>query len=267
MNKKEYLNEEWYQNAKKKILKISLVVFVITFIIGGGLIAFGVIKTNLDKSNAKKQTEERYNEALKKSEENVATAKERLAEIEKEKENVSTKISEIETKISNMEIEIKNMENDKSKIFRDDRGFSDRYYAKDNEITVKLQEKSKLKDELRNLKSNLNKINSEINSINNADYTVYYDEVKPREYYYLCIIGGVIIAFGSFIALSIYLVAMRREITAFSTQQVMPLAQEGIDKMAPTIGNAAGTIAGTIAESVSKGIKNGLNDNNNNKED
>lgn len=50
----------------------------------------------------------------------------------------------------------------------------------------------------------------------------------------------------------------RREITAYTTQQVMPVAQEGIDKMAPTIGHAAGVIA--------KGIKQGLNeaDNQNN---
>lgn len=50
-------------------------------------------------------------------------------------------------------------------------------------------------------------------------------------------------------------VAHRREITAYTTQQVMPIAQEGIEKMAPTLGKAAGEIA--------KGIKEGLNDANN----
>lgn len=49
-------------------------------------------------------------------------------------------------------------------------------------------------------------------------------------------------------------IAHRREITAYTTQQVMPLAQEGIEKMAPTIGKAAGEIA--------KGIKQGLNEAN-----
>ena len=37
---------------------------------------------------------------------------------------------------------------------------------------------------------------------------------------------------------------------------MMPIAQEGIEKMTPTIGNAAGE----IAKGISKGIKEGLQD-------
>ena len=48
------------------------------------------------------------------------------------------------------------------------------------------------------------------------------------------------------------IIAHRREIAAFTTQQVMPVAKEGINGMASTIGNAAGEIA--------KGIKKGLNE-------
>lgn len=58
--------------------------------------------------------------------------------------------------------------------------------------------------------------------------------------------------FGLMIPLMTFSIAFRREMTAFSAQQFMPVAQEGIDKMSPTIGNAAGEIA--------KGIKKGLND-------
>jgi len=65
--------------------------------------------------------------------------------------------------------------------------------------------------------------------------------------------------FGAFICIAtcmisgfIFMVAKRRHILAFQAQQVMPVAKEGIDEMAPTIGNAAGEIA--------KGIKKGLND-------
>lgn len=71
----------------------------------------------------------------------------------------------------------------------------------------------------------------------------------------LAALGGFMnfIGFGLTIAGVITMViGHRREITAYTTQQVMPLAQEGIDKMAPTIGKAAGTIA--------KGIKDGLKD-------
>lgn len=49
------------------------------------------------------------------------------------------------------------------------------------------------------------------------------------------------------------LVAHRREINAYATQQVMPIAQEGIEKITPTISNAAGE----IAKGISKGIKEG----------
>jgi len=50
----------------------------------------------------------------------------------------------------------------------------------------------------------------------------------------------------------IFIIAKQRHIVAFQVQQVMPVAKEGIDEMAPTIGKAAGEIA--------KGIKKGLND-------
>lgn len=67
------------------------------------------------------------------------------------------------------------------------------------------------------------------------------------------IMFGVFICVASFmISLSIFFFAKRRQILAFSAQQVMPIAKEGIDEMAPTIGNAAGEIA--------KGIKKGLSD-------
>lgn len=54
------------------------------------------------------------------------------------------------------------------------------------------------------------------------------------------------------ISSSIYATAKGREITAFYTQQQIPIVKEGIEEMAPSIGNAAGEIA--------KGIKTGLND-------
>ena len=70
-------------------------------------------------------------------------------------------------------------------------------------------------------------------------------------------LGGFLDTFGFFvtgIGIMITVMAHRREITAFTTQQVMPVAKEGINEMAPTIGNAAGEIA--------KGIKKGINEAN-----
>lgn len=64
---------------------------------------------------------------------------------------------------------------------------------------------------------------------------------------------GVFICFATcMISGFLFMFAKQRHIVAFQAQQVMPVAKEGIDEMAPTIGNAAGEIA--------KGIKKGLND-------
>ncbi|MGN1355108.1 MAG: hypothetical protein ACI4WP_00365 [Bacilli bacterium] len=65
------------------------------------------------------------------------------------------------------------------------------------------------------------------------------------------------IGFGLTIAGGIVMfIAHRREITAYTTQQVMPVAQEGIQKMAPTVGSAMGTIGKELA----KGIREGINE-------
>lgn len=59
----------------------------------------------------------------------------------------------------------------------------------------------------------------------------------------------------------VMLIAHKREITAYTTQQVMPVAQEGIEKITPTVANAAGS----IAKSISQGIQEGKKDAENNK--
>ena len=66
------------------------------------------------------------------------------------------------------------------------------------------------------------------------------------------------IMFGAFICIatcmisgSIFMFSKRRQMLAFQLQQVMPVAKEGIEEMAPTLGKAAGE----IAKSIKKGIK------------
>lgn len=115
--------------------------------------------------------------------------------------------------------------------------------------------KNQCNREAREIYSKISNLESEEFQLNNANYTVYYDKAIAKNYIFLCLIGGGIIVMGSFIALGVYIIAKRREITAFQTQQVMPIAQEGIEKMAPTIGNAAGE----IAKGITTGIKDGIN--------
>ena len=66
--------------------------------------------------------------------------------------------------------------------------------------------------------------------------------------------GSFIIIASGMISFSVYMISKRRELLAFSAQQVMPVAQEGIEKMAPTIGSAVGTMGKELA----KGMKEGL---------
>lgn len=69
--------------------------------------------------------------------------------------------------------------------------------------------------------------------------------------------GGFIIIASSMFCGVLYLsIIKRREIMAYTVQQVMPVAKEGIDKISPTIANATGN----IAKEVTKGIKEGLKD-------
>ena len=64
-----------------------------------------------------------------------------------------------------------------------------------------------------------------------------------------------------------FLIGNGREIASYTTQQTMPIVQEGMEKMAPSRGRAKATIAketapayGSIAKEIAKGIKEGLKD-------
>ena len=111
----------------------------------------------------------------------------------------------------------------------------------------------------------LNKKNLEISSIDDefSDFNKSMDSSNNIPFY---MFGAFIIIASAMTSGTVYMFAKRREILAFSAQQVMPVAQEGIEKMAPTIGKAGASIAkemapvyGNIAKEISKGIKDGLN--------
>lgn len=106
MENKEYLNEEQYQKSKKKVTIIALIVLVVGILIGGSLIAIGIIKQS--KMNSK------YSEDSKIS----------LSEqIEIEKQSLIQTKTELEEKIKPTEDEIKKL---KRETFT---GFDDAYYA------------------------------------------------------------------------------------------------------------------------------------------
>ena len=53
--KEEYLSEESYQQAKKKIIKISIIILIVGLVVGIGLMGFGFYK----QKSAKKINEQR----------------------------------------------------------------------------------------------------------------------------------------------------------------------------------------------------------------
>ena len=114
------------------------------------------------------------------------------------------------------------------------------------------------------LKNELKAKNGEIYLLDNK-YTDFNKKFESEKYVPFYIVGGFILILSIMISGSIYMMTKRREIAAFSVQQMMPIAQEGIEKMAPSVGKAGASIAkemaptyGQIAKEISKGIKEGL---------
>jgi len=220
MSENKYLNEEYYQRGKKKVMRLALIVFLLGLTIGGGLILTGIMKTNSANSEIAEK------------------------EAKRTESDVQSDIAEVESKIDSMELELNTLRNEKQKIFMEDKGFSDRYYSMDTEIKAKESELSKIKSSKSNLESELWKIQSGFNDTSNS--------IKTSKYAVFYIFGAFVLIASFMISGSIYMFGKRREIAAFTTQQVMPVAKEGINEIAPSIGNVAGEIA--------KGIHNGLNE-------
>lgn len=118
-------------------------------------------------------------------------------------------------------------------------GFSEDYYKIENELSTKQNKLMELETELSRIKSGALKIEQDAT-----------DFAKKAKYIPLIIIGGFISIASITISLFVFFISKRREIMAYTTQQVMPVAQEGIEKMAPTVG--------TVARELTKGIKEGL---------
>ncbi len=221
MNTKEILNEEKYQQAKKKITRISLIILIVGVLIGIALIVVGVVTQN----NVKNENKAKYDAAYKKSEQRVAEANARIAEIKSQMDEL------------NAQYNAKKQECDSLKMGEPD------WFAKTNQC----------QREASDISSKITALEFEQLGLQNDNYKELYTPVSSMKYLIFYYIGGVVIALSCFIALMFYLIAKRREIQAFTIQQTMPLAQEAIGKMAPTIGNAAKDIAKGITSGIEEG--------------
>lgn len=246
MEKKEYLSEERYQKNKKRIVAGAIVVLIIGLLLGGSLIAIGLSKQNKVNAN--------YSEANKES----------LAKkLEIEKQSLISSKEKIEEEIKPVEDEIKSLEREKFT------GFDDAYYQRQDKI-------EELEKSINESKKNISAIETALgdsmsacsfDTTTNNSYTKEYCSIKNsledasssfnKKFdshnnipYYM--FGGFIIAASLMISVSIYTFAKRREILAFSAQQVMPVAKEGIEKMTPTVSKSV--------EEITRSVKKGLKD-------
>ncbi len=96
MSKTQYLNEEKYQANKKKITIVASLVLIIGLLVGGGLIATGLIK----KNQAKLSTEE---------------------------------INQVQVKIDSYNTQLSSLKSQQYQELRNN-GFSENYYNLDNQI-------------------------------------------------------------------------------------------------------------------------------------
>ena len=110
-NGKKYLTEENYEKGKRTLKIIALCILIVGFLVGGGLIATGVMKQN--KINSK------Y------SDESKAKISEQL---DAEKQNLISNKDQLEKKIAPIQDQIKKLEREPFK------GFDDAYYAREDKI-------------------------------------------------------------------------------------------------------------------------------------
>ena len=242
---KKYLTEENYEKGKRTLKIIALCILIVGFLVGGGLIATGVMKQN--KINSK------Y------SDESKAKISEQL---DAEKQNLISNKDQLEKKIAPIQDQIKKLEREPFN------GFDDAYYAREDKIeelkkSIATDKKSidvisgvledadfacEFDGKTNMYTSKYCSLSNELSDIS-SEFDKKFDSHKNIPFY---MFGAFIIVASLMGAGFVFFISKGREIAAFTTQQAMPIAQEGIDAMAPTVGNAAKEIA--------KGIKEGMKD-------
>ena len=238
MENQEYLNEKSYQKNKKKISIFATIVLIVGLLIGGGLITLGIINNN--KINSQYSDENKSNIKNKLNEE-----KEKLELMKKELENKGISYNEFASYTDGEKYELKIITKSLDPSF--DYCKFDEY--KNNSVTSNY---CLLKNELEDLNNIFNK---RLESNKNIPFFIF----------------GIFVIISSFmISMVIYMFTKRREILSFTAQQVIPIAQEGIEKITPTIGKVGKTLAEemapvyrNMAEEITKGIKDGLKDDEN----
>lgn len=179
--------------VEKNNKKISIKIFIIGLIFSLILCGIGFIRQN----NAKKINEKRYNQASDQLQITLDNAKTRYNEINNE-------MDLLKEQINAMKIEVSNLQNESINIFHQDRGYSDRYNAKNNEL---IQKRSELSD----LQNQYNNLDSEAFQLQNETFTVNYDLVEPLTYLLFYYIAAGLFGVTIITSLIYFLVTRRKK--------------------------------------------------------
>lgn len=290
--KKEFLTEENYERGKKKLRMIAIIVLMVGLLGGGSLITIGILKQNKTNSNYSEESIKKLQNDIAIEKISLETKKTELEgkrdeALKVEKQNLESKKQELTTKGVKYNNFAKYDEGDSYdlKVITNVLDPSFNYCAfdeyEDNSITKEYCLLSNGRDEdsknisiidmalsndcIRGGEDNVYTSHycSLVNELDSkTDFNKEFDSFDSIPFYML---GAFVIVASCMVAGSIYMTTKHREILAFQAQQVMPIAQEGMEKMAPTIGKTGASIAkemapayGEIAKEISKGIKDGL---------
>ena len=264
MSTKKYLTEENYQQGKKKLKAIIAVILTVGLLAGGSLIGIGLMKSA--EVNAEFSDEGK-----------AARLKTLQAQLDVEEEKLEALQLQLEDEVEVYEDKIKQLERKKTQNFT---GFTDEWYALEDQIDDLKKEKEPLDEQLDEIEDYFNHYHTANPTVAEKAYELYYEinelentdmgfkrRFNSSRYIPFFMFGGFIIVASLMFSLVLFTPLKRREILAFSAQQVMPVAKEGIEEMAPTIGRAGKAIAeemapvyGDIAKEIAAGIKEGLDD-------
>lgn len=237
MNNK-LISEERYHKSNQKIKLVAIIVLVVGLLLGGGLITVGIINSN----NINKE----YSNENKINVEN---------ELSNEKLIIERKISDLKEKGIVYDSFAKYTDGEKYdlKIMTNALDPSFDY------CSFKEYVKNSLTSKYCSLRNKTEELDS--------DFNRSFDSYKVIPFF---MFGGFIIIVALMISGSIFLITKRRSFLAYGVSQVLPIAEEGMEKIAPTISNVATKITkdmapvyGEVAREISKGIKEGLKDEEN----
>lgn len=278
----KYLNEEKYQKTSNKISLIGKIVICIGLCVIGLLLFLGFS----EKARVRDEfSEEKINEKILVKNNELTTLQDKLS---KSEQKLTEKKTELESSIAAEENEIKQLERVPFT------GHNDAYYQRQDRIEelekqikptkknietienyfssnshcsyyASFEASTKILDEVCEDKSNVNSMKNEISKLENLDVEFEIRRNDNSSTYFMFIPFVAVLTLG--LGAVILTTAKRREIMAYGIQGVMPIAQEGIEKITPTIGKVGETLAkemapvyGDIAKEISKGIKEGLKD-------